>query len=66
MKESSREWLEAAKAFAENKNAKILCPECKKGYLFIKDEKFDKSSKVDRYIICNNCKRWNVLTFNTQ
>lgn len=63
MNELSRRWLEAAKILIKNSTVKIACPECNKGALMVKDEEFGKT-QIDRYLICNNCGKWNVITMS--
>jgi hypothetical protein len=64
MNEVSKRWLEAAKVLSKDVTAKISCPECSKGVLLVKDEEIDDWNKIDRYLICNNCGRWEVITMN--
>lgn len=63
MKTQTSKWIEAAKILIEDSNHKILCPECQRGYLVIKDEPIPSSDEmIDRYLICDNCGKWNVIT----
>lgn len=62
MKESSKRWIEAAKILGKDATAKVKCPECDIGYLKVKDEVVEKYGKLDRYMICDNCGRYNVMT----
>jgi len=57
-------WSKAAIILGHDPDAVVLCPECEIGYLKCKDEVFKSKDKVDRYMICNNCGRCNVLTMN--
>jgi hypothetical protein len=63
MKLETEKWIEAAKILRSNASAKVECPECKKGVLIVKDESISGWNKIDRYMICSNCGKWNVLTF---
>ena len=54
-------WLEAANILAKDTSAKVNCPECKIGTLQVKDELFG-ADKIDRYMYCDTCKKWNVMT----
>ncbi|MFT3676826.1 MAG: hypothetical protein QM781_13115 [Chitinophagaceae bacterium] len=64
MTEQAKRWIEAAKILAENPNKKVKCPECEKGFLTIKDEIVQPLNKMDRYLICDICGKWNVITMN--
>jgi transcription elongation factor Elf1 len=57
-----KKWREAAKIFAKDVNAKVICPECGIGHLMVKDELVEAQKKLDRYMICDNCGRYNVMT----
>lgn len=61
MNEITQKWLEAAKILIKDPKVKIICPECNKGTLIIKDEEFSET-QIDRYMICDNCGRWEVIT----
>ena len=62
MTETRRLWLDAAKILAENPEAVVNCPECEKGKLKTKDEEIKEWDKIDRYLICDTCGRYEVLT----
>lgn len=62
MSETYKKWIAAAKAFEDDPNAKVKCPECSIGELFIKDEIALEHRKLDRYLICNYCGKWNVIS----
>ena len=64
MSEVSDKWLEAVKILSKDLTAKIKCPECNKGILIVKDEEIIEWNKIDRYLICDNCGKWNVITMN--
>lgn len=64
MEEKRRKWINAAKELSENGKALVLCPECEKGILRVKDEPIKEWQKVDRYLICDVCSKWNVITIN--
>jgi len=57
-------WLKAAKILRADPDGQVLCPDCKKGFLHAKDEIWPNGEKCDRYLICDNCKAYNVITFN--
>lgn len=61
-KEKIKKWIDAVKVLESNPLAQVRCPECGVGYLKIKDEVAEKYGKLDRYMICDNCGRWNVMT----
>lgn len=63
MKQQTKKWIEAAKILMEHPHRKVQCPECESGYLIIKDEPIPGRDKmIDRYLICDNCGKWNVMT----
>lgn len=62
MNELSKKWAEAAKILAKDTSAMVKCPECGIGNLKVKDELIEKWNKLDRYLTCDNCGKWNVLT----
>jgi formate dehydrogenase maturation protein FdhE len=62
MNNINKGWIDAAKILSENPSAKVLCPVCKIGELNVKDEIVISEKKIDRYLICNTCGKWNVLT----
>ena len=64
MNNANKGWLEAAKIFATNPHAKITCPECNVGEIVIKDEISKDQKKLDRYLVCNSCGKWNVITMS--
>ncbi len=64
MHSRSKKWIEAARALTQDKTARVECPECMNGFLFIKDEEIKEWNKIDRYLICSNCGSWNVLTMD--
>ena len=64
MTTKSIKWIEAAKALIQDKTAKVECPDCMNGVLSIKDEVIKEWNKIDRYLICNNCGKWNVITMD--
>ena len=59
-----RLWLDAAKVLAINPEAIVSCPECRIGKLKVKDEPIEQWNKIDRYLYCDACGRWNVLTMS--
>ena len=63
MKEIAKKWMDAALIFENNHDSVIVCPECGIGTLYIKDEPIPNvANRIDRYIICNYCGKWNVIT----
>ena len=62
MSKKVQAWVEAAKIFAENPKARVKCPECNVGELMVEDVIVKEYNKMDRYIKCNSCGKWNVLT----
>jgi DNA-directed RNA polymerase subunit RPC12/RpoP len=61
-KERFRKWGEAANILAKNPTAKVRCPECSIGYLIVKDVLVESQNKLDRYMQCDNCSSYNVIT----
>ena len=61
-KEWFKSWRDAANILEKDTSAKVKCPECGIGYLQVKDELIKGCDKLDRYMICDNCGRWNVMT----
>lgn len=57
-----KKWIDAGMILAKNPAAIVLCPECAAGQLLIKDEPITGLNKVDRYLICENCKKYNVIS----
>lgn len=55
-------WIEAGKILELHPLEKIKCPDCRIGTLIVKDELIEDWSKLDRYMICDNCGNWNVMT----
>jgi len=62
MTEKSKKWLEAAKILGKDPSQRVVCPECGIGHLQVKDEPIVNWNKIDRYLICDNCEKWNVMT----
>jgi hypothetical protein len=63
MKEQTKNWIDAARILMEEPQLKVPCPECGRGRLVVKDEIIPRREKmIDRYLICDNCGRWNVIT----
>lgn len=60
--EKSRKWIEAAKQLEINPKLKLKCPECDQGYLIVRDELIESWKKLDRYMVCDTCGKWNVMT----
>lgn len=64
MTELSKKWIEIGLKLSENPTLKIKCPVCEKGYIEVVDKPIPSTNKKDRYLICNNCKSWNVITMD--
>ena len=63
MDDKKRKWINAANILRENVHAKIKCPECGVGYLYVKDELIPGwENKIDRFMICNHCSKYNIMT----
>ena len=62
--ETSKLWVEAAKVLGVNPEAIVNCPECKVGTLKVKDEPIEIWNKIDRYLYCDTCGKYNVLTMS--
>ena len=62
MGDVKQSWIKAANTLRENVNARVVCPECNKGRLVVKDELIiDWDNKIDRYMICDYCSKYNIL-----
>jgi hypothetical protein len=59
-----KKWRDAANILANDIDAKVKCPECNIGYLIVKDVLVESQNKLDRYMQCDNCSRWNVITMD--
>ena len=68
MKYSSNEiamtdkWLKAAEELSQNPNSIVLCPECNKGHIKIKIEKFLEYNAQEMSMSCSECNAATVLT----
>lgn len=66
MSETSRLWIEAASSLAKDPTLKLLCPTCKKEYLAVKDEVYDKDpSRFERHLTCSKCGSTNSILLQT-
>lgn len=63
-KGKNKKWIDAVVVLEKNPQAEIVCPECQNGILQIKDEPIKVWKKIDRYLICSSCGKWNVATMN--
>jgi hypothetical protein len=63
-KEWFRKWREAANILAKDPTAKVKCPECGVGNLLVKDVLIEGQRKLDRYMQCDSCSKWNVMTMD--
>jgi hypothetical protein len=59
-----KKWIDAAKILEANPIEKVICPECNIGCLTVIDEIIKGYNKLDRYLICDTCKKRNVLTMS--
>lgn len=59
-----RAWINAGITLRENPKATVVCPNCNKGHLKVTDVPVEGTDKVDRYMICDNCGSYNVITFS--
>lgn len=57
-----KKWIEAGETLAKDPTAIVICPECEKGRLIVKDEPILGLDAVDRYLICDNCGKYNVIS----
>lgn len=57
-----QKWIDAAIKLAENKNEKILCPNCSNSFLLVLDVPIHEWKKIDRYLYCESCKKHEVMT----
>jgi hypothetical protein len=58
----SRKWIDALLQFEKDPQAKVSCPECDTGFLFVKDVPISQWNKIDKYLICDSCGKYNVAT----
>ena len=62
MSEKAKRWIEAGKLFAEDANAKVLCPECENVNLSTIDiVDVNDSQRIERAIFCSSCGAKNYL-----
>jgi hypothetical protein len=57
-----KRWRDAANVLAKDRHAKVKCPECGIGHLLVKDVRIKGQNKLDRYMQCDNCSLYNVMT----
>ena len=62
MEELISRWIEAAKKLISNPDAIVKCPECHQGTLKVIDEPIPDWNKIDKYLICDVCGKYNVIT----
>lgn len=58
----SQKWIAAGIILGKDPLAVVTCPECEKGILIVKDERIGGLTDVDRYLICNNCGKYAVIS----
>ena len=51
----SRRWIEVARKLTEDPERKVLCPSCKKDFLWVFDVPYKVSTHVRRYMVCRSC-----------
>jgi transposase-like protein len=56
----SQKWLKAGIALGNDPKALVVCPACGEANLEVIDA--HAGGRLDRYIHCPNCKKYNVLT----
>ena len=63
-----QKWIRAGITLAQDKNAVVACPACDVGVLTVKDEEVNGGKPlngeilIDRYMKCDQCGTWNVLS----
>jgi len=62
MKEKWKKWIDAFEKVHIDPDVKVICPECDMGQLILKKEPAPEYKKIDWYLICDNCGKWNVST----
>lgn len=63
--DTNKEWISAAIKLIKNPEEKVTCPQCKEGVLKVSDLKFSEIKKTDRYLICDSCGHYNVITMTS-
>ena len=61
MKSTTRKWIVAGLKLEKSKNEIVECPECGIGKLMVEDVTISGTNKIDRYLICDNCGKWDVI-----
>jgi hypothetical protein len=61
-----RGWIEAAKAFAVDPYAEVVCPVCKKGKLRSEDISLPSGEIAERRIYCDMCESDNFIRLGPQ
>jgi len=64
MTDQGKKWIKTLKQFELNHDAKVSCPECNNGFLKLQTVLWEKDRKIDWYLICDSCKKYNVATKN--
>jgi uncharacterized Zn finger protein len=63
MTPESKKWFDAGYILQKDPTVVVKCPKCNIGALEVKDEPINSGdNRIDRYLICNNCGAWNVIT----
>lgn len=57
-----KKWIEAGEILAKDPTAIVICPACGKGRLLVKDEPISGLDAVDRYLVCDNCGKYSVIS----
>jgi hypothetical protein len=64
MEAKRQRWIDAAIKLSENKNEQVPCPFCANSFLKVRDEPIIQWKKIDRYLICELCGKYEVVTGN--
>ena len=56
----AQRWIDAAIILGNNPDANVLCPECGHANLEVIDA--PTGDRLDRYLSCPSCKRYNVMS----
>lgn len=65
MTSGRKRWIEIGIDLSKDPGLKFKCPECGIGEIRVndvKDIKIGDMNLTDRYLICDNCNKWNVIT----
>ncbi|MFB6456363.1 hypothetical protein ACE38W_13915 [Chitinophaga sp. Hz27] len=62
MEDRFRKWVDVGNVLAIDPTEKVNCPECNAGLLLVEDVPIPESDAWDRYLICEHCKKWAVMS----